>query len=139
MVVKSQRTVVVSKLELIAQLDSARWQLSRECSGLGDDLSQKLSVKAQLQQSIRRKPSAWGIATLAIGFLAARLLFRKKTVGNYKNASYRMPRSSVFAPFAPFVGPLLKIALLAKEPIIAKLLKQQVTSSSRKPNTPHVR
>lgn len=136
MAVQSQRTVVVSKLELIAQLDSARWQLSRECKGLGDDLSQKLSVKAQLQQSIRRQPSIWGIGTLLAGFVVTRLLFRKKNIGIDENASYRKPRSSVFAPF---IGPILKTALFALEPIISKLLKPQVISPSRKPTTPHVR
>lgn len=132
---KSERTVVVSKLELIAQLDSARWQLSRECKGLGDDLNRRLSVRGQLRQSIRRQPSAWGIGTLLTGFAVTRLLFRKKVVGNDRNVSYRKRRSSLLTPL---LGLAWKAAPLAIEPIIAKFFNEPF-SSSRKPNTPHVR
>ncbi|MFT4637861.1 MAG: hypothetical protein ACI8T1_001175 [Verrucomicrobiales bacterium] len=134
MAVKSNETLVVSKLELIAQLDSARWQLSRGGREFGDDLANKLSVKGQIQRSIKGSPSAWGVGLIVLGLLGARLIFRKKVRANDKKASYEKQGSPLLKSLT---GTALKTVFLAFEPFIASLLKEQL-SSSREPTTPHV-
>ena len=121
------------KEELIAQLDSARWQLSRDARELGDDFSSKLSVKGQLQRSIQSRPSLRGLGVLGLGFVAARLIFRKKSRAKVEKASYDKPRS----PLLKFmVAPALKTVFLAFEPLIASVLKERISSAQK--TTSHV-
>lgn len=134
MAIESDETVVVTKQELIAQLDSARWQMSRNCREFGDEFSRKLSVKGQLRRSIRKRPSLWGLGVAGLGFLALRLIFRKKNRAKYKNASYEKRRSPLWKTL---MIPLLKTAFLAIEPFIASVLKEHI-SSRRTPSSPHV-
>ncbi len=134
MAIESQKTVEVNKPELIAQLDSARWQLSRDCRELGDDFSGKLSVKGQLQRSIQNRPSVWGLGVLGFGIVVVRLIFRKKSRAKDEKAFYEKPRSSLFKSIT---GPILKTVFLAFEPLIASVLKERI-SSSEKPTQPHV-
>lgn len=124
----------MTKEELIAQLDSARWQISRDSRAFGDDLSHKLSVKGQLQRSIKNRPSTWSIGAAGFGLLAARLIFRKKSPPTDKKPSFHRAGS----PLSRFMtGTVLKTMLLAFEPLVASVLKDR-TASPRKPSTTHV-
>jgi hypothetical protein len=134
MALESDETVVVSKLELIAQLDSARWQLSRDAREFGDDLSNKLSVKGQLTRSFRSRPSAWGIGLVGLGFLTTRLIFRKKKLPKVGKTSHSGSRSTL-VQFGK--GLLLKRLLLAFEPLLTSVVKDR-TSSASKPPSSHV-
>ena len=123
-----------NKEELVAQLDSARWRLSRDCRELGDDFSSKLSVKGQLQRSIQNRPSLWGLGVVALGFVGARLIFQKKSRANHEKASYEKRRSPLLKVL---IGPAVKTVFLAFESLISSVLKEQF-SSSRQPTPPHV-
>lgn len=134
MALEFQETVDVEKEELLAQLESARWQLSRDCREFGDDISTKLSVKSQLQRSIQKQPSLWGLGAVGLGFVAVRIIFRKKSRANHEKASYEKPRYSLLKAVT---GPALKTVFLAFESLIASVLKEQF-SSARQPTPPHV-
>ena len=132
MALQSDETVVVSKLELIAQLDSARWQLSRDAREFGDDLSNKLSVKGQLTRSFRSRPSAWGLGLLVLGFFTTRLIFRKKELPRVEKTTYSRSRSTLVQMAK---GQLLKRLLLAFEPLLTSVVKDRIPSASKPPST----
>ena len=132
MALESDETVVVSKLELVAQLDSARWQLSRDAREFGDDLSNKLSVKGQLTRSFRSRPSAWGIGLVGLGFLTTRLIFRKKELPKVEKTSYSGSRSTLVQLAK---GQLLKRLLLAFEPLLTSVVKDRISSASKPPSS----
>jgi|GEM_PF-2056821 hypothetical protein len=132
MALQSDETVVVSKLELIAQLDSARWQLSRDAREFGDDLSKKLSVKGQLTRSFRSRPSAWGLGLLVLGFFTTRLIFRKKELPRVEKTTYSRSRSTLVQMAK---GQLLKRLLLAFEPLLTSVVKDRIPSASKPPSS----
>lgn len=132
MALQSDETVVVSKLELIAQLDSARWQLSRDAREFGDDLSKKLSVKGQLTRSFRSRPSAWGLGLLVLGFFTTRLIFRKKELPGVEKTTYSRSRSTLVQMAK---GQLLKRLLLAFEPLLTSVVKDRIPSASKPPSS----
>lgn len=132
MALQSNETVVVSKLELIAQLDSARWQLSRDAREFGDDLSKKLSVKGQLTRSFRSRPSAWGLGLLVLGFFTTRLIFRKKELPRVEKTTYSRSRSTLVQMAK---GQLLKRLLLAFEPLLTSVVKDRIPSASKPPSS----
>ena len=132
MALQSDETVVVSKLELIAQLDSARWQLSRDAREFGDDLSNKLSVKGQLTRSFRSRPSAWGLGLLMLGFFTTRLIFRKKELPKVEKTTYSRSRSTLVQMAK---GQLLKRLLLAFEPLLTSVVKDRISSASKPPSS----
>ncbi len=132
MALQSDETVVVSKLELIAQLDSARWQLSRDAREFGDDLSNKLSVKGQLTRSFRSRPSAWGLGLLVLGFFTTRLIFRKKELPRVEKTTYPRSRSTLVQMAK---GQLLKRLLLAFEPLLTSVVKDRIPSASKPPSS----
>jgi hypothetical protein len=132
MALQSDETVVVSKLELIAQLDSARWQLSRDAREFGDDLSKKLSVKGQLTRSFRSRPSAWGLGLLGLVFFTTRLIFRKKELPKVEKTTYSRSRSTLVQMAK---GQLLKRLLLAFEPLLTSVVKDRIPSASKPPSS----
>ena len=132
MALQSDETVVVSKLELIAQLDSARWQLSRDAREFGYDLSKKLSVKGQLTRSFRSRPSAWGLGLLVLGFFTTRLIFRKKELPRVEKTTYSRSRSTLVQMAK---GQLLKRLLLAFEPLLTSVVKDRIPSASKPPSS----
>ena len=132
MALQSDETVVVSKLELIAQLDSARWQLSRDAREFGDDLSNKLSVKGQLTRSFRSRPSAWGLGLLVLVFFTTRLIFRKKELPKVEKTTYSRSRSTLVQMAK---GQLLKRLLLAFEPLLTSVVKDRIPSASKPPSS----
>ena len=132
MALQSDETMVVSKLELIAQLDSARWQLSRDAREFGDDLSKKLSVKGQLTRSFRSRPSAWGLGLLVLGFFTTRLIFRKKELPRVEKTTYSRSRSTLVQMAK---GQLLKRLLLAFEPLLTSVVKDRIPSASKPPSS----
>ena len=132
MALQSDETVVVSKLELIAQLDSARWQLSRDAREFGDDLSNKLSVKGQLTRSFRSRPSAWGLGLLVLVFFTTRLIFRKKELPKVKKTTYSRSRSTLVQMAK---GQLLKRLLLAFEPLLTSVVKDRIPSVAKPPSS----
>ncbi len=132
MALQSDETVVVSKLELIAQLDSARWQLSRDAREFGDDLSNKLSVKGQLTRSFRSRPSAWGLGLLVLGFFTTRLISRKKELSRVEKTTYPRSRSTLVQMAK---GQLLKRLLLAFEPLLTSVVKDRIPSASKPPSS----
>ena len=134
MALKPNQTLVVSKIEIIAQLDSARWQLSRDARDLGDDLSHKLSVKGQIQRSFQSRPSAWALGLVGVGLVAARLIFRKKELSNDKKPTYEKRRSALPQVVKGYVA---KSLLLAFEPLLSRVVKDHL-SSAQKPPSPHV-
>ncbi len=131
MALQSDETLVVSKLELIARLDSARWQLSRDAREFGDDLSNKLSVKGQITRSFRSRPSAWGLGLLGLGFVTTRLIFRKKELPKDGKPTYNRSRWSTLVQMAK--GQLLKRLLLAFEPLLSSVVKDRLLSASKPP------
>jgi hypothetical protein len=132
MALQSDETVVVSKLKLIAQLDSARWQLSRDAREFGDDLSNKLSVKGQLTRSFRSRPSAWGLGLLVLGFFTTRLIFRKKELPKVEKTTYSRSRSTLVQMAK---GQLLKRLLLAFEPLLTSVVKDRIPSAFKPPSS----
>ena len=132
MALQSDETMVVSKLELIAQLDSARWQLSRDAREFGDDLSNKLSVKGQLTRSFRSRPSAWGLGLLGLVFFTTRLIFRKKELPKVEKTTYSRSRSTLVQMAK---GQLLKRLLLAFEPLLTSVVKDRILSASKPPSS----
>jgi hypothetical protein len=132
MALQSDETMVVSKLELIAQLDSARWQLSRDAREFGDDLSNKLSVKGQLTRSFRSRPSAWGLGLLGLVFFTTRLIFRKKELPKVEKTTYSRSRSTLVQMAK---GQLLKRLLLAFEPLLTSVVKDRIPSASKPPSS----
>ena len=133
MAFEPEKTVVVGKLELIAQLDSARWRLSRDCREFGDDLSGRLSVKGHLQRSFQNRPSAWGLGLVGLGSLATRLIFRKKSRANDKGTSLDKGRRPPLSGL--LMAAVSKTLLLAIEPLIATVLKKERVSTPRKRTT----
>ena len=134
MALQFYKTMVVSKQELIAQLDSARWQLSRDARDFGDDLSNKLSVRGQIRRSFRSLPSPWGLGMVGIGFVATRLIFKKKELPKDKKPTYTKSQSMLFRIAKSYT---VKTVLLAFEPLLISVVKDHF-SSARKPSSTHV-
>lgn len=133
MALESDKTMVVSKVELIAQLDSARWQLSRDARELGDDVSSKLSVRGQIKRSFHNQPSIWSLGLVGIGFFTTRLIFRKKELPKVVKPSYKRSRSPMVVQLVK--GQVLKTVLLAFEPFLTSVVKDRISSASKPPSS----
>lgn len=132
MALQSDKAVVVSKVELIAQLDSARWQLSRDAREFGDDVSSKLSVRGQLKRSFNSQPSMWSLGLVGIGFLTTRLIFRKKELPKVGKPTYKRQRSTMVQLVK---GQVLKTVLLAFEPFLTSVVKDRIPSGAKPPSS----
>lgn len=119
----------MSKSELIAQLEAARWQMGREMRGVSYVVGRQFSVRRQLRASIRRQPSAWGVGIAVAGFVIARLLFGKKKVGKGRTSFYRRRHRSLPRSLGAFV---LRVLILLAKPAATSLLLEKLVSPSPK-------
>lgn len=125
---------LVTKDDIVARIDAARWQVRRDLECVTVQFAQRTSVRGQLQESIRRRPSAWGVGAVVAGFFLTRLVFGRKTLPKAEKAS---PTSSRWPILGSLGGVFLKMVFSTFQPSLTKVATDRLL---RHPNSkaPHV-